>query len=107
MKNEIENLKLKNLPFSENIDILDKEFTCGTISFKNRFAIQPMEGCDGTKEGEPDELTIRRYDRFAKSGAALIWAEAVAIKEEGRANPRQLFINEKTTLFLNLIILPK
>lgn len=96
VKNDIESLNLKNLPLSNNIDILNREFSCGTLSFKNRFAIQPMEGCDGTRAGEPDELTIRRYERFAKSGAALIWAEAVAIKPEGRANPRQLFLSETT-----------
>ena len=27
-----------------------------------------MEGCDGTAGGSPDELTLRRYDRFAKGG---------------------------------------
>lgn len=96
MKDKIRELNLKNLPLSDDIDILKGGFNSGNLSFKNRFAIQPMEGCDGTREGEPDELTIRRYERFAKSGVALIWAEAVAIKEEGRANPRQLFINEKT-----------
>ncbi|MBQ4322821.1 MAG: flavin oxidoreductase/NADH oxidase, partial [Clostridia bacterium] len=74
-----------------------KTFSIHSIdSFPNRIAIQPMEGCDATKEGEPDELTVRRYDRFAESGAGLVWAEAVAIVKEGRANPRQLYISEKT-----------
>ena len=40
------------------------------------------------------ELTLRRYDRFARSGAGLIWAEAVAITPEGRANPRQLWLTK-------------
>jgi len=30
----------------------------------NRFAIHPMEGCDGTLDGAPDELTFRRWERF-------------------------------------------
>ena len=55
-----------------------------------------MEGCDGTYEGAIDELTHRRYLRFAKSGAGVIWFEATAVANEGRANPRQLFLNEKT-----------
>ena len=93
---ELKALGLTNLPLEENTDILNSEFNMGGISYKNRFAIQPMEGCDGTREGSPDELTIRRYERFAASGAALIWAEAVAVAEKGRANPRQLFINDKT-----------
>lgn len=93
---ELKALGLTNLPLEENTDILNSEFIMGGISYKNRFAIQPMEGCDGTREGSPDELTIRRYERFAASGAALIWAEAVAVAKKGRANPRQLFINDKT-----------
>ncbi len=58
----------------------------------NRLVIQPMEGCDGTLDGSPGELTRRRYRRFAESGAGLIWMEAVAVVREGRANPRQLML---------------
>ncbi len=62
----------------------------------NRVVFQPMEGCDGTFDGAVDELTRRRYLRFAKSGAGIIWFEATAVTNEGRANPRQLFLNEQT-----------
>ena len=62
----------------------------------NSMAIHPMEGCDGTSEGLPDKLTFRRYLRFAEGGAKLIWFEATAVVPEGRANPRQLLINETT-----------
>lgn len=68
---------------------------CGRI-LPNRVVFQPMEGCDGTKNGGVDELTRRRYLRFAKSGAGIIWFEATAVTPEGRANPRQLYINEET-----------
>jgi len=67
---------------------------------KNRLAVQPMEGCDGTLEGLPDELTYRRYQRFGAGGAGLIWGEATAIADEGRMNPRQLWINEQTVAAL-------
>ncbi|MBQ3602555.1 MAG: flavin oxidoreductase/NADH oxidase [Clostridia bacterium] len=63
---------------------------------QNRIVFHPMEGCDGTAHGAVDELTYRRYLRFAKSGAGIIWFEATAVTAEGRANPRQLFLNEKT-----------
>lgn len=57
----------------------------------NRFAIHPMEGWDGTTEGAPGEWTLRRWQHFGASGAALIWGgEALAVVPEGRANPRQL-----------------
>ena len=60
----------------------------------NRLAIQPMEGCDAGPDGAPGELTYRRYQRFGAGGAKLIWGEAAAVVPEGRANPRQLIINE-------------
>ncbi len=71
---------------------------------KNRIVLQPMEGCDGTANGGIDELTKRRYMRFAKSGAGIIWFEATAVCAEGRANPRQLFLNPDTKeSFRNLL----
>jgi NADPH2 dehydrogenase len=63
----------------------------------NRFCILPMEGWDGTTEGEPTDLTFRRWRNFGRSGAKLIWGgEAVAVREDGRANPNQLLIGERT-----------
>lgn len=94
LKNKIGEMGLSNLPLSEDVSCLGDKVKIGDTVVANRIAIQPMEGCDGTPTGEPDELTLRRYDRFAGSGAGLVWAEAVAIVEEGRANPRQLYIRE-------------
>lgn len=59
----------------------------------NRLAVQPMEGCDGTPDGRPDELTVRRYERFGAGGAKLIWGEAAAVVPEARANTRQLAVS--------------
>ena len=57
----------------------------------NRFAAQPMEGWDGTLDGKPTDLVLRRWTHFGVSGAKLIWGgEAVAVRHEGRANPNQL-----------------
>lgn len=61
----------------------------------NRFCILPMEGWDGTTDGKPTELTRRRWINFGLSGAKLIWGgEAVAVRQDGRANPNQLVIND-------------
>ena len=81
------------LPYAEDISLLKTPLRIGNKTIANRLACQAMEGCDGTPSGSPDELTIRRYDRFAKGGAGLIWFEATAVMEEGRANPRQLYIH--------------
>lgn len=91
-----QNKELKtNLPFSENTEILKKSLFMGSKEIPNRLACQAMEGCDGNSDGTPGELTLRRYDRFSRGGAGLIWYEATAVLPEGRANPRQLYINEK------------
>jgi 2,4-dienoyl-CoA reductase-like NADH-dependent reductase (Old Yellow Enzyme family) len=56
-----------------------------------------MEGWDGTADGEPGDLTRRRWRNFGVSGAKLIWGgEAVAVRHDGRANPRQLLMNART-----------
>ncbi|MBK8096436.1 MAG: NADH:flavin oxidoreductase [Planctomycetes bacterium] len=61
----------------------------------NRFCIHPMEGWDGTPEGAPSELTLRRWRRFGGSGAALLWGgEAFAVTRDGRANPNQLCLGQ-------------
>ena len=83
------------LPYAQDTAILSSPLQVGNKWIPNRLACQAMEGCDGTATGEPAELTLRRYDRFAKGGAGLIWFEATAVMEEGRANPRQLWIYEE------------
>src|SRR3954468_8507835 len=72
---------------------LAQPFHADGIHLGNRFAIQPMEGWDGTADGRPTEHTLRRWRRFGASGAKLIWGgEAVAVSHAGRANPNQLTI---------------
>ncbi|MBI5085403.1 MAG: NADH:flavin oxidoreductase [Acidobacteria bacterium] len=77
-------------------EALGRKVRVGARTAGNSMAIHPMEGCDGGLDGRPEELTWRRYERFARGGAKLIWFEATAIREDGRANPRQIWINEKT-----------
>jgi NADPH2 dehydrogenase len=77
-------------PLAEPVDL-------GGVRAGNRFSILPMEGWDGTRDGEPSELTLRRWRHFGASGAKLIWGgEAVAIRHDGRANPNQLLITRRT-----------
>jgi len=69
----------------------------GGFKFGNRIAVQPMEGWDALPDGNPSEYTLRRWRRFGKSGASLVWGgEAVAVSKEGRANPNQLVIASHT-----------
>jgi NADPH2 dehydrogenase len=74
--------------------VLGSPLSVGNRKIGNRFCILPMEGWDGTSEGKPTELTFRRWRNFGISGAKLIWGgEAVAVRQDGRANPNQLLIN--------------
>lgn len=82
------------MPYSDNTDVLSSPITIHGKRFANRLVCQAMEGCDGTADGSPDELTKRRYKRFANGGAGLIWFEATAVMPEARANPRQLYIHD-------------
>ena len=77
-------------------ELLRRPVRVGDFTVGNSMAIHPMEGCDGTLDGRPGELTWRRYERFARGGAKLVWFEATAVREDGRANTRQLWLNEKT-----------
>jgi NADPH2 dehydrogenase len=82
--------KTADAPLSQAYDYRGK--TLG-----NRFSVLPMEGWDGTADGHPSDNTRRRWQRFGQSGAKLIWGgEAVAVRHDGRANAKQLVINEKT-----------
>ena len=91
-----------NLPFDEELQTgadspLGQSIDSSTGTIGNRFTILPMEGWDGTTDGQPTDLTRRRWKNFGLSGAKLIWGgEAVAVQPEGRANPNQLMINDAT-----------
>lgn len=91
-----------DLAFDENLlsgsdSPLAQPYSIYGKTIGNRFAVLPMEGWDATSDGRPNELVTRRWQRFGLSGAKMIWGgEAVAVRHDGRANPRQLVINDQT-----------
>lgn len=70
--------------------------TAGPYTAANRFAVLPMEGWDGTTVGRPTDLVRRRWERFGAGGCGLVWGEATAVVADGRANPNQLVIDDRT-----------
>jgi NADPH2 dehydrogenase len=92
------------LEFADDFAPLFRPVAVGPLTVGNALCVQPMEGCDGTADGRPDELTFRRYRRFGAGGAKLIWGEAAAVVEEGRANPRQLLVSEATAADLERLL---
>ena len=85
----------EELPYRDSTEILSSPCRTAGHILPNRIVYQPMEGCDGTGDGTPGELTVRRYCRFAHGGPGLIWFEATAILPEARANPRQMMLTGK------------
>ncbi|WP_296523242.1 hypothetical protein [Rhodoplanes sp.] len=67
------------------------------LTIGHRIGMHPMEGWDCERDGRPSEHTKRRWQRFGQSGAKLIWGgEACAVRFDGRANPKQLYMAEHT-----------
>lgn len=93
-----------DLQFREDLGPLFRPVEVANKTAGNSLCIQPMEGCDGTLDGCPDELTYRRYQRFGAGGAKLIWGEATAVLDESRANSRQLLINDTTAPHLEKLL---
>ena len=92
-----------DLPFDESLQVGEQSPLGQALTLTsghkigNRFCIHPMEGWDGTEDGQPTENTLRRWLNFGRSGAKLIWGgEAVAVRHDGRANPNQLMIQDHT-----------
>ncbi len=100
---EIERFNL-DIPFSYDLASLREKIELNGKIIGNRLAIHPMEGCDSTPNGAPGELTRRRYTRYIRGKAGLIWFEATAVSEEARANDQQLFLNERTVSDFSLLI---
>ncbi len=93
------------ITLSPDLAPLFEPLRIGPLTAGNRLLVQPMEGCDGTLDGQPDELTFRRYRRFGGGGAKVVWGEATAICDAGRANPRQLLAAEHTAGGLEKMLL--
>ena len=91
---DADRLGLSHIAMSDDLSVMFTPIEVGGRSVGNRWAIQPMEGCDGTLDGLPDDLTFRRYVRFGSGGAKLIWGEATAIADDARMNPRQLWLHD-------------
>jgi 2,4-dienoyl-CoA reductase (NADPH2) len=94
LKKELEDLHL-SLSFDKDVSILGQQVTYGRFSVPNRFVAQPMEGFDAISDGTPQDLTFRRYLRYARGGVGLIWFEATAVLAEARSNPFQLWIHKE------------
>lgn len=84
-----------NIPTTEDFSALGKPVRVGSKVSPNALAVLPMEGCDSNPDGSPSDLVKRRYTRFAGGGAGLLWVEACAVVEAGKANPLQMMLTRE------------
>ena len=80
------------LPLARDTAVLGTPLLVGNTYVANRMGVAPMEGVDSLPDGTPGELTVRRYERFARGGSGVIWFEAVSVVQEGRSSLQQLLI---------------
>lgn len=101
-------------------DPLFREIRIGTRTSVNRIALNAMECNDADKEGNPSELTYKRYNRAFEGNAGVIFMEAISVIEESRGRLNQLIgaprnqpalkkfiaemkgVNQKPLLFIQL-----
>jgi len=83
-----------SIPFSENLEILEERVKVGEFVIPNRLVAFPMEGGDALPDGSPSELTMNKYERYARNRVGVIWIEAVSVCQEGKSNPKQLMITK-------------
>ncbi|MFX1572754.1 MAG: flavin oxidoreductase/NADH oxidase [Promethearchaeota archaeon] len=92
------------IPISNDLEILKQNIKVNNRTIPHRLSIQPMEGFDANLDGSPGDLTYRRYERYAKGGASLIWFEATAINKDCRSSPHQLMLSrENYKQFVDLV----
>ena len=82
-----------DLPVDGSMAELRKPLEIEGKTIPNRICFQPLEGYDSRSDGSPSELVYRRYRRFARSGAGLIWFESAAVAEDGKSNPNQMMLS--------------
>jgi 2,4-dienoyl-CoA reductase (NADPH2) len=92
LKGEIDRLGLEIPVDGKDLSILAVPVEIGAKTAPNRFVVQPMEGFDSDAVGAPQDLSFRRYERYARGGSGIIWFEATAVLPEARSNSAQLHI---------------
>lgn len=93
-----------DMPVEARMTELGKPQEVGGKTVPNRICIQPLEGYDSRDDGSPSDLVYRRYRRFARSGAGLVWFESAAVAEDGKSNPHQMMLSrEKLPEFRSLL----
>jgi 2,4-dienoyl-CoA reductase-like NADH-dependent reductase (Old Yellow Enzyme family) len=73
-------------------NILLSPIKIGNRTAPNRFFIQAMECTDADADGNPSDLTYKRYENLFRGEAGVITLEAISITKESRSRLNQLMI---------------
>jgi 2,4-dienoyl-CoA reductase-like NADH-dependent reductase (Old Yellow Enzyme family) len=87
-----------------DLEIISSPIQIGKRTAPNRIVSQPMECNDGDDQGNPTDLTFRRYRRLADGGAGMIWVESLTITYESRARKHQLKITDESVKGLERLV---
>ena len=83
------------IPLAKDTSVLSTPCKAKSVIFSNRLGVAPMEGADSLPDGSPSEMTLRRYEREAIGGSAILWFEAISIVPEGRSSAHQLMLTKE------------
>jgi 2,4-dienoyl-CoA reductase-like NADH-dependent reductase (Old Yellow Enzyme family) len=78
-----------------DLNVLSHPMKIGNRTAPNRLVTQPMECNDADENGNPSDLTHKRYRQLAEGGAGMIMVESLTISPRSRARRNQLVIEEK------------
>ena len=92
------------LPVEQDISILLEPVKVGSLMTPNRSCVLPMDGFDADPSASPQELTFRRYRRYAAGGFGIIWFEATVVVPEARSNPGQLHFHPGNVLVFKKVV---
>lgn len=95
-KNFIDQMHAQGLivPYAEDFSHYLTPLSLYGKPLPNRIGILPLEGFDSDFGGGPTDMVYRRYLRFVKGGAGLIWFEACAVSDDGKSNPCQMSLTD-------------
>lgn len=74
----------------KEIEPLFWDIKIGTRTASNRIALNAMECNDADRDGNPSELTYKRYRKAFQGNAGVIFMEAISVIEESRGRLNQL-----------------
>ena len=76
----------------------------GTRTSSNRFFIQAMECNDADPEGNPSDLTYKRYENLFKGESGIISLEAISVTDKSRSRRNQLTIMPRNVNSLKIFV---